>query len=60
MADSRKLNTVDAAAFLGVAVSTMKVWRHRGNGPPYEQPGGRNTTPLYDLRALEIFKAMRR
>lgn len=57
--ESHKLTTAEAAAFLGVAPGTMKAWRSRGQGPPYQQPGGPGTTPLYDLRALEIFKVVR-
>lgn len=60
MSDTRKLTTKEVSTLLGIPEGTLKAWRARGQGPPFEQPGGAGTTPLYDLRALELFRAVRR
>ena len=60
MAERISLTTREASEFLGVPVGTLKAWRHRGQGPPFHQPRGKHTTPLYDLEALEIFKIARK
>ena len=36
-----ELNVVEAAAYLGLAKSTLNRWRHEGNGPPYRKLGKR-------------------
>lgn len=59
MSERIALTTREAAEFLGVPIGTLKNWRHRGKGPPFHQPRGRYTTPLYDLEALELFKIAR-
>lgn len=47
------LTDVEAASFLGVAVQTMRNWRHQGQGPAYHKltpgPRGRVRYLLEDL-----------
>jgi hypothetical protein len=52
MSDKPKLNTDEAAAFLGVKASTLHTWRCRHRGPKYSKLGSR---VLYDTDDLEDF-----
>jgi hypothetical protein len=49
------LRTSEAATFIGVKPTTLKIWRYRGTGPPYHRIGSGPTSPvaysLADLRA---------
>jgi hypothetical protein len=51
------LNDVEASAFLGVAVQTLRNWRHTGKGPVYyklsEGPRGPIRYDVPDLRAYK-------
>jgi len=51
----RRLTTVDAAAFLGVSIRRLELWRQQGDGPPFL--AGRNKKGIrYPLRGLFAFK----
>lgn len=52
MADGKKLNNREAAAFLGVRPNTLEVWRCKHIGPRYSKLGRR---VLYDVADLEEF-----
>ena len=54
---SRKLSVKEAAAFLGLSVSTMNKMRLSGTGPRYLKLGRR---VLYDIRDLEDWAARQR
>lgn len=43
------LTSVEAAAYLNVAVSTLRQWRHRNQGPKYRKQVGVIQYSLYDL-----------
>lgn len=49
---NRKLNTEEAATFLGVKPNTLEVWRCQKRGPKYSKIGRR---VLYDLADLESY-----
>ena len=53
---SKKLNTQEAADFLGLRASTLEAWRCRKLGPRYAKLGRR---VLYDQNDLEIWFASR-
>jgi predicted DNA-binding transcriptional regulator AlpA len=53
----RKLNVKEAAAYLGLSVSTLNKMRLTGTGPPYMKLGRR---VVYDLRDLEDWAAQRK
>jgi len=48
-----KLRARDAAAFLGLAVSTLAKMRLRGDGPPFAKLGSR--VVIYDPRDLDAW-----
>jgi len=53
---SKKLNTHEAAAFLGVKPCTLEVWRCKKRGPKYSKLGSR---VMYDQQELETWFASR-
>ena len=53
---SKKLNTQEAATFLGLQASTLEAWRCRKIGPRYAKLGRR---VLYDQNDLEVWFASR-
>ena len=55
---SRKLRAPDAAAYLGLSVSTLAKMRLRGDGPVYSKAGLRIV--LYDRSDLEAWLQQRR
>ena len=50
----RRLNTLDAAEYLGVKRGTMEVWRSLGKGPRYIKLG---TRVVYEIDDLDAFAA---
>lgn len=52
MTNKQKLNTEEAAAYLGIRPNTLEVWRCKHKGPRYSKLGAR---VLYDLDDLEAF-----
>lgn len=52
--ETRYVRDVEAAAFLGVSVSTLRSWRSRGEpkGPPFSKVGG---MVMYSLKELERY-----
>lgn len=54
---SRKMNTQEAADYLGVKKNTLEVWRCKHRGPSYSRLGSRI---LYDECDLDEFFAARR
>ena len=53
---SRRLNTLQAAAYLGVKRGTLEVWRSLGKGPRYLKLGSR---VVYEIEDLDSFAAAR-
>ena len=53
----RYLNTLQAAAYLGVSDKTLLKLRHTGGGPPYATLGRR---VIYDARDLDKWVADRK
>jgi hypothetical protein len=56
MSGKPKLNTIEAAAYLGVKPNTLEVWRCKHRGPKYAKLGSRI---VYDPDELEAFFAAR-
>jgi predicted DNA-binding transcriptional regulator AlpA len=57
--NNRRLRAPDAAAYLGLALSTLAKMRLRGDGPPYYKAGPR--VVVYSLSDLDDWlKASRR
>jgi len=54
MNSKQKLNTREAAAYLGVRPNTLEVWRCKHKGPRYSKLG---TRVIYDRDDLEEFFA---
>lgn len=52
----KKLNTDEAAEFLGVKPNTLEVWRTKKKGPKYSKIGSR---VLYDIHDLEDYFSSR-
>ena len=52
----RRLNTRDAAQYLGVKAGTMEVWRSLGKGPRCVKLGSR---VVYEILDLDAFAASR-
>ena len=48
----KKLNTAEAAEYLGVRPNTLEIWRCKHKGPRYSKIGSR---VLYDMADLEAF-----
>lgn len=55
--ESPFLDTARAAAFLGMAPTTLEIWRSRGGGPVYYKIGHRC---FYRYEDLEAFAEARR
>lgn len=51
----RHLTSTEVAAVLGVKPNTVRVWRMRGTGPPYQQLAGKGSQPTYDPDVVELF-----
>lgn len=49
---TKKINTTEAAAFLGVKRNTLEVWRSQKKGPKYSKIGSR---VVYDLEDLQEY-----
>jgi hypothetical protein len=56
MSSKPKLNTQEAAAYLGVRPNTLEVWRCKHRGPKYAKLGSRI---VYDPDDLDSFFAAR-
>lgn len=56
MTVKQKLNTLEAAAYLGVQPNTLEVWRCKNKGPRYYKLG---TRVIYDRDDLDAFLASR-
>lgn len=56
MTNKQKLNTQEAATYLGIQPNTLEVWRCKHKGPRYAKIGSR---VLYDPDDLEAFFAAR-
>jgi predicted DNA-binding transcriptional regulator AlpA len=56
--EQRYVREKEAAAFLGVSVSTLQGWRSRGEpcSPPFSKVGG---MVMYSMKALEEYMEMR-
>ena len=54
MSNKPKLNTHEAAAYLGVKPNTLEVWRCKHRGPRYAKLGSRI---VYDPEDLDSFFA---
>jgi len=52
MTSKQKLNTQEAAAYLGLQPNTLEVWRCKHKGPRYSKLGSR---VIYDRDDLEVF-----
>lgn len=52
MTVKQKLNTQEAAAYLGVQPNTLEVWRCKNKGPRYYKLG---TRVIYDRDDLDAF-----
>lgn len=52
----RRLNTTEAAQYLGVRPGTLEVWRSLGKGPRYIKLG---TRVVYESSDLDTFAASR-
>ena len=53
---NKKLNTQEAAAFLGIKPCTLELWRCKKKGPRYSKLGSR---VMYDQAELELWFASR-
>lgn len=58
--ENRRLTTEEAADYLGYTANTLRTWRHRGEGPAYEQPKGPRGKALYWTADLDAWKARNR
>lgn len=45
----------EVAEFLGVKPATIRAWRSRGQGPPFNQPAGPNTQATYDPDVVKMW-----
>lgn len=54
----RHLTGREVAKILGVKPNTIRAWRCRGQGPPYEQPAGPGTQATYDPAVVEMYVRM--
>ncbi|SHN71577.1 helix-turn-helix transcriptional regulator [Desulfovibrio litoralis] len=54
---SKKLNTIEAAEYLGVKRGTMEVWRSLGKGPRFSKLG---TRVVYEIQDLDSFVSDRK
>jgi len=51
----RYLTGPEVAERLGLAPATMRAWRHKGVGPPYQQLAGKGTQAIYDPDVVDWF-----
>jgi DNA-binding transcriptional MerR regulator len=51
----RHLTGPEVATILGVKPNTMRAWRSRGQGPPFNQPAGPGTQATYDPDVLALW-----
>jgi hypothetical protein len=58
MTSKQKLNTVEAAAYLGLQPNTLEIWRCRHRGPRYSKLGARVVYDRDDLEAFFTAKAI--
>ena len=59
----RRLNTSEAASYMGVTVSTLRAWRLRGPDDPNTGPRFIRLSPtlvVYDVSELDAFIARKR
>lgn len=55
------LNTREAAALLGIAPVTLRIWRTQGRGPRYIKTGDSAQAPVgYEVEDIEAWKAERK
>ena len=52
----QKLNTLEAAAYLGLQPNTLEIWRCRHRGPRYSKLGSRVVYDRDDLDAFFVSK----
>lgn len=45
----------EVARILGVDPATVRAWRSRGQGPPFNQPAGKGTQATYDPDVVRLF-----
>jgi hypothetical protein len=52
----RPIKTIDAAAMLGIAPITLRIWRCEGKGPKFTKLGtGRNAPVVYQLADIQAW-----
>jgi DNA-binding transcriptional MerR regulator len=56
---SDPISSPAAAKALGITSQTLRLWRHRGCGPPYVRLSGLRGRCVYDPLQLERWKAER-
>ena len=49
------LTGAEVAAMLGVKPETVRAWRSRGQGPPFNQPAGKGTQATYDPEVVKMW-----
>lgn len=54
MTNKKKLNTKQAAAYLGLKPNTLEIWRCKNRGPKYSKLGSR---VIYDIDELDDYYA---
>lgn len=45
----------EVAEMLGVKPDTVRAWRWRGQGPPFNQPAGKGTQAIYDPQVVAMW-----
>lgn len=50
-----QLTGPEVAEMLGVDAATVRAWRSRGQGPPFNQPAGKGTQATYDQSVVEMW-----
>ena len=45
----------EVADLFGVSPATIRAWRSRGQGPPFNQPAGKGTQATYDPDVIALF-----
>ena len=51
----RHLTGAEVAEILGVKPDTVRAWRWRGQGPPFNQPAGKGTQATYDPDVVDMW-----
>lgn len=54
----RHMTGAEVAQMLGVSPATIRAWRSRGQGPPFQQPAGKGTQATYDPDVVAMFASM--